>query len=355
MLYSREGSVDGGAELQATLLARTLAARGLDVAHIVYPIIDPAPLTPPCPTPVERRPASGGKPLHALRELFDVRSALSEANARAVIVRGSGGYVVPAALWCASHNRTFVFSASNDLDFDLKRPDRRQTTLRAYGTAARRARRLVVQTNQQAELARRAFPTQTPILIPSFAEPARPPRAKPAYFLWSDRLAPYKRPDKYLELAAALPETRFRMVVSETLETSAELRDRVHARAEALPNLDLVSRRPRAEALAELERAIAIVKTSEIEGMPNTFLEAWARGIPVLSLSVDPDRRIAERGAGLLAEGSTRRLIESARRLRDNPELRAALGNRGREFVREHHSPDMVAERWTELLAGLRG
>ncbi len=343
----------GGAEVQTVLLAKALAARGLDVAHVVYPTGDPVPLDPPSPTLVERRPPSDGRSLYRLRELFNIWSALSEADARIVVVRGSGGYVVPSATWCSRHDRAFVFAASNELDFDLRRPDRRRSNLRAYGRAVRRAERLVVQTQRQADLADQVFPALEPILIPSFAEPAEPVSGEPEYFLWSDRMTDYKRPEKFLELAAAMPEARFRMVASVTGETSDALRDRVYAAADSLPNVEVVPRRPRQEALAEVERAIAIVKTSEVEGMPNTFLEAWARSVPVLSLSVDPDDRIAEHGVGLLAGGSMERLIDDARRLQGDPELRAALGARGREFVRSHHSLDAVADRWAELLRGL--
>jgi glycosyltransferase involved in cell wall biosynthesis len=340
----------GGAEVQTVLLAKALAVRGLDVAHVVYPVGRPVPFDSPSPTLVERRATSEGLSFYRLRELIRIWSALSEADARIVVVRGSGGYVVPSATWCSRHRRAFVFAASNELDFDLQRPDRSRANLRAYGRAVRRARRLVVQTQRQADLANQVFPALEPILIPSFAEPAEPVSGEPEYFLWSDRMTDYKRPEKFLELAAAMPEARFRMVASVTGETSDALRDRVYAAADSLPNVEVLPRRPRHEALAEVERAIAIVKTSEVEGMPNTFLEAWARSIPVLSLSVDPDNRIAEHGAGLLAEGSMDRLIDSARQLQGDAELRAAIGARGREFVRAHHSLDAVADRWEELL-----
>ncbi len=354
-LYGRNGGADGGggAEMQTIMLARALAVRGLDVAHVVYPIPDPVPLEPPAPALVERRPTSGGSRFHPLREFIDIWPALSKADAQVVVVRGSGGYVVPAATWCSRHRRALVFAASNELDFDLERSDRRPSTLRAYGRAARRAQRLIVQTERQTELAREAFPSLEPIVIPSFAEPAERASAEPEYFLWSDRLTDYKHPEKYLELAAALPEAHFRMIALPTLETSAALRDRVEAAARSLPNLELLPRRSRPEALAEMERAIAIVKTSEVEGMPNTFLEAWARGVPVLSLSVDPDDRIAERGAGLLADGSMEHLIAGARQLQGDPEVRAAIGARGREFVRDHHSLNAVADRWTGILGEL--
>jgi len=351
-LYDRGAGEEGGggAELQTVLLAKGLAARGFDVAHIVHPLTDPAPLDPPAPTLIERRPESSGRRLHPLREVIDIWPALAEADARIVVVRGSGGYVVPASAWCRLRRRAFVLATSNELDFDLHRPDRRGATLRAYALGARRADRLVVQTQRQAELAGETFPGLEPIVIPSFAEPAPPARETPEYFLWSDRLTAYKRPELYLDLAAALPEVRFRMVASESDETTADLRDRVRRRAGLLPNVELLPRCSRPELLAELERAIAVVKTSEVEGMPNTFLEAWARAVPVLSYSVDPDDRIAEHGVGLLAQGSSERFLAAARELLGNPEMRAEIGAKGRAFVLAHHSADAVADRWAELL-----
>jgi glycosyltransferase involved in cell wall biosynthesis len=354
-LYGRHAGAlgGGGAELQTVLLARGLAARGFDVAHIVHPVADPLPLQPPSPTLVYRRPQSSGRRLHPAWEVVNVWRALSEADARVAVVRGSGGYVVPAATWCRLHRRALVLATSSDLDFDLQRGDRRRATVRAYGRAARRASRLVVQTGRQAQLARRAFPDLDPIVVPSFAEPAEPARGAPEYFLWTDRLTAYKRPESYLELAAAIPEARFRMIVSETDETGPELRRRVHARAAELANVELAPRRSRPQLLAELERAVAVVKTSEVEGMPNTFLEAWARAVPVLSLSVDPDGRIAEHGGGLVAGGSPERFAEQARTLWADSAMRSELGARGREFVRARHSLDSVADRWGTLIGEL--
>lgn len=354
-LYEHDAGATGGggAELQTMLLATNLATRGLDVAHIVYPLSDPRPLESPAPTLVSRNPWRENR-LHPVLELSDVWQALSKADARIVVVRGSGGYVVPAAAWCRFHKRTLVFAASNDLDFDLDRPDRRRATLRAYGLAARQARRLVVQTQRQAELAPQVFPALDPLLIPSFAQPAPP--ADPdeaAFFLWADRLTDYKHPEKVLDLAAALPEVPFRMVAPETAETSAELRGSVKARADALPNVELLSRRSREQLLADMARAAAVVKTSRVEGMPNTFLEAWSRGVPVLSLSVDPDQRIREHGVGLLAEGSMGRFVEQARQLWTDPALRAEIGARGRQFVATTHAPDVVTDRWAELLTAV--
>jgi glycosyltransferase involved in cell wall biosynthesis len=87
--------------------------------------------------------------------------------------------------------------------------------------------------------------------------------------------------------------------------------------------------------------------------MPNGFLEAWACGLPVLSLSVDPDSKIADNDIGVVAGGSMQRLIEAADGLWRDPELRNAVGDRARRYVQDVHSPEAVAERWVALLQEL--
>jgi glycosyltransferase involved in cell wall biosynthesis len=129
--------------------------------------------------------------------------------------------------------------------------------------------------------------------------------------------------------------------------------ERVEAAAERLPNLELLPPRPRSELLEEIRDAVAIVKTSRVEGMPNGFLEAWARGVPVLSLNVDPDGKIANNDIGVMADGSMERLIEAASSLWRDPELRTAIGERARRFVQDVHSPEAVADRWVALLEDL--
>jgi glycosyltransferase involved in cell wall biosynthesis len=341
----------GGAELQTALIARGLAREGLRSSIIVWPAEHRQQAIGAGPDVVERPSYAGAGFLGKLQETRHIWSGMGRADAAAYIFRGGGPQLTVAEAFCRLHRRKLVFSAANDLDFDFRRPDRTRTHLTLYRAALRRADLIVAQRREQADLAHAAGlgPVE---LIPSFAESAEPSLADPEAFLWIGRLVDYKRPMEYVRLAESLPRIRFRMAWFATNETRSELVRELQAAGGRLPNLELIGQVPRGELLELVGRSYAVVSTSRAEGMPNTFLEAWARGVPVISLDFDPDGRIDEKELGLVAD-SAAGLREAAEALARDPAHRSQLGGRGREYVRERHSPEPVARRWAEVLRGL--
>lgn len=256
------------------------------------------------------------------------------------------------ALFCRIRRRKLVFSAANDLDFDFDRPDRSRVQLRLYEWALPRADLIIAQRNEQLELAREAG--YGPLaMIRSSSAPAELSTAEPEAFLWVGRAVDYKQPLRFIKLTEAVPEARFWMVWFRTDETPPGLTEQIEDAGSRIPNLELVGQLPHAQSLERISQAIAIVSTSKAEGMPNVFLEAWARGVPVISLEYDPDGRIEELGLGLVAGGSDQRLAEAARTIWRDPKLRAEMGRRGHDYVVAEHSPDAVVSRWAQVLREL--
>ncbi len=344
----------GGAELQTTMLARALARHGLRVAHVVYRREYPAEVSQPGLELVEREPWAGRRGLRGkVAEAMRVWRALREADARLYVFRGGGAHLIAGAVFCVLHRRLLVLSTSNDLDFVFDRPDRSRWGQALYRAALRRSRSVIVQTAQQAELARESLRARTDVrVISSFAEQPEGsgPRAEPDAFLWAARVVAYKLPLCYVELARAVPEARFRMVAPWTSDTPRELLEQVQEAAAETPNLEFMPHQWRQEVLKLIDRSTAVVVTSRSEGMPNVFLEAWARGIPVVSLYFDPDGRIAGEGLGLFADGSWEAFVAAVRRLWSDPELRRQIGERARRYAAREHSPEVVGERWTAAL-----
>ena len=88
--------------------------------------------------------------------------------------------------------------------------------------------------------------------------------------------------------------------------------------------------------------------------MPNIFLEGWARGVPALALTHDPDGVIESRDVGWFAHGSKERLAELARAAWEKRRDQGAIAGRCRAYVHDEHSAGAVATRWRDAL-GLAG
>ncbi len=344
----------GGAEVQVAMLSAELAIRGLRVAHVVHPVEDLRPGGVAGLEVIERQPHHGeGGIAGPRREFRAVWASLAEADAEVYVIRKGGGHVIPAVAFCRLHRRKFVLSASNDLDFVFDRPDRSHKVLAMYRRALRHVDAVVVQSQAQIEMARANVRPSTEVeLIPSFAEAADPVTDSPDKFLWAGRLVDYKQPLRYLELARAVPEATFVMVGVPTSETSQELLSAVHAEANALPNVELLGAVPRSEILGLVERSAAIVSTSTYEGMPNVFLEAWARGVPALTLDFDPDGLVGD-GLGTAAGNDFSRFVEGAKSLWRDPGLRAEYGEAARRYVLRAHDLGIVANLWERLIRRL--
>jgi glycosyltransferase involved in cell wall biosynthesis len=289
-----------------------------------------------------------------LREAARVWRACSAADASVYIFRGGGPLLFVVSAFCRLRHRKLVFSAASDLDFEFDRRDRSRAQLTLYRRALPHADLIVTQRQEQLELARAAgFGPLT--MIRSSSQPAALTAQKPEAFIWIGRLVDYKRPLSFLRLAESVPEARFWAVWNVTDETRPELADEVESAAERIENLDVLGQLPHDELLDLIDRAVAVVSTSAAEGMPNVFLEAWARGVPVLSLEYDPDGKIESLGMGIVAGKSEERFIDAARSLWRDPKLRTKMGERGREYVLDEHSPPAVADRWAEMLRSMLG
>jgi glycosyltransferase involved in cell wall biosynthesis len=278
--------------------------------------------------------------------------ALSRADAATQVFRGANGALGVAAAWTRSHHRRLVFAGANNADFTLETGNGRldpRTLMYRAGLASTHA--VAVQSADQVRLARERFPDLRRIEeIPSFVEPAPDAGGGGEAFLWVSRLTEYKQPLLYADLAAAMPEAQFWMIPTksgapEYEETLAELR----RRERELPNLEILPQRRHEELQSLIGRAVAMVNTSSFEGMPNTWLEGWARGVPALTLSFDPDGRIARRGLGVSAQGSWDAFTAGARQLWDRRADRGGYGPAVRDYIADVHG-HRVAECWAEIL-----
>ena len=107
---------------------------------------------------------------------------------------------------------------------------------------------------------------------------------------------------------------------------------------------------------AAIRSAAVFLLCSEIEGMPNSLLEAMSLGLAVISTDCPcggPAEVIRDGENGLLIPvGATEALVSALRRLMTDEQLRERLG-RAAVRIRDTHAPDVAMKSWEIYLAGL--
>lgn len=169
------------------------------------------------------------------------------------------------------------------------------------------------------------------------------------FFLWVGRInQSNKRPHLFLDIAEALPESQF--VLIGLSDGEPEYETRIKQRAADLDNVRFTGPVDPDEIHTYYRDAIALVNTSNVEGFPNTFLEAWRYGTPVVSLSVDPNRFIdIEHGELLYADGNEQALIDTACQLSD-VEIRQSIGSESQEAFEATYEIGPVAKKYAEAI-----
>jgi glycosyltransferase involved in cell wall biosynthesis len=99
-------------------------------------------------------------------------------------------------------------------------------------------------------------------------------------------------------------------------------------------NVRLMGELSHSRTLEEIADSKALVSTSPMEGFPNVFIEAWACGIPVYSLLVDPGNVIEKEGLGVIAHGDPEIIIRALDEHRNSEEFT----RRSLEYVERNHA-----------------
>jgi glycosyltransferase involved in cell wall biosynthesis len=276
-------------------------------------------------------------------------TAIWRGNGSVVVQRNASIVTGLTAIAARLTRRPFIYSSANVMDFSFERVEPSRLKRWVYRLGIRLADELVVQNREQVQLAREKFGRDARV-ISSVAEPAAPRAATPDAFLWIGRLAAYKRPERYLDLAAAVPEARFRLLGVPTGPDGPRLAAELAERAQSLPNVELLEPRPRAELGPLYDEAVAVVNTADFEGMPNIFLEGWSRGVPALALTHDPDGTIVRERLGAFGNGDMADFARAARSLWAGREDQRKLAGRCIAYVRRQHSLDAAVRAWAAVL-----
>ena len=286
---SREVSLVGGAEMQQCHVARGLAALGFQVSMLCLDYGQP-PSVEIDGIWVHRlhKPDAGLPVLRFFHpRLTSYWNGMRAADADIYYHRGADMQIAVVAAFCRHYGKKSIFAGASNADFLPNQPwirYGRDKWLFEYGL--RRVDAVVVQNETQHQECRSHYDRDAALIRSCYPASAEAHADSRGSVLWVGTIRNIKSPERFIALARSVPEHRFTMIGGcggSDVEGKRYCED-IRSAASNVPNLTFLGFVHPQDVEAYFDRARVFVNTSDTEGFPNTFLQAWARGMPTVSL-----------------------------------------------------------------------
>jgi len=298
-VFARDSAIKlvGGAEVQQSILMRLFQRNGYRVSLVTLDFGQPQRAVVDGVTVYKTYRMDEGIPV--LRfvhpRLTSVWRALRDADADIYYQRSADLLTAVIGEYCRRHGRRSIYAAASDMDFVRGQQQIRFARDRwLYERGLAQVDRIVVQNQRQLESLRANYGRDATLIPSCYELPAGAQPGRGDAVLWVGTVHDYKRPELLLELARRLPKRRF-IMIGGSAAPGERLRpgyyEAIRDAAACLPNVEFKGFQPLEEVERWYDRGRVLVNTSVYEGMPNTFLQAWARGIPTVA-TVDVGARV---------------------------------------------------------------
>lgn len=344
----------GGAEVQHTIAATSLAKAGYKVSFVSLDFGQSDAVCHDGVTVYKSHVPTGGLPVlrFIYPRLFNTWQAMKRANAD-IYLQPCAGYLTGVIVaFCKVHGRKSVFVGASDTDFipsKLRLSGFRDKFF--YNWGLKNCSGVIAQTEKQKLLCEQNYGTGAEVIPNAYAPPLPRPNNRKDYVLWVGSIRSVKRPDRFIQIAKACPDINFRMIGGPTGDGPEPIAyyEQIKAEAATVPNLEFLGYLPFDVAEEHFDHASVFVNTSEFEGFPNTFLQAWSRGIPTVS-TFDPN--VSEQGV-FWKVGDVTEAITAIRELVCNQEASAKYASHSLAYFSAHHCVEANVVRYGKFFSGL--
>lgn len=359
-----EPGITGGAELQQGLLAEELRKNGYEVSFIVpdvgqksHEVINGIEFFKLLPSgfTVKRNISIGRRLYLYCLAPYLIWNRLNRAQSDIYFEKMVGESSALVALFARFKRRKYIYCVSADSEVDgtgIK--DKNFLFAQLTKLAIRNANCIVVQSEYQQKLLKGNF-NKNGILIKNmcFSPDNISEKEEPPIVAWAARIEKPKQPELFLELARAMPDVRFRMIggPASLPEQQQHFKD-IEESAARVSNIELTGFVPYHQVNQYFDSASIFINTSSVEGFPNTFLQAWSRQVPVVSLNIDPDEIICRYSLGFHSK-TFKQMVRDVRLLIDDEPLRRRMGENGRRYVEREHDVKKIAKQYMDLFERL--
>lgn len=226
-----------------------------------------------------------------------------------IIHRDSSSFGLPGLLYCLIMKKKFILQTAHDKDFEITfsffRPRQSAENLIKKWLLSYSSE-IIVQTNDQLKKCQHISKQKLVHVMKNAVVLSeirtRPLNPREICIIWVANIKPDKNLQKFIELARHFTEQHeFRFIVVGKCYGDKNS-EKMLLEIANTANMTYLGEVSQAQVLKEIEESDFLCNTSLKEGFPNTFLQAWSLGKPVISTHVDPDNVIRRFGLGIVNE-----------------------------------------------------
>ena len=338
----------GGAELQFSIISKKLLEKNYEVHFIVKDLGQPKNMV------VDQMNIHsvnfkylGGSKYTLLLDWFRMFRVLKNIDADYYLIKTPRHLLLLVGIFGKIFNKKIIFIGQIDYDANLKLLNKHDKwiSILFYRVGLLMANYVIAQNSFQFRGFIYNFRRKTCKISNVISFPASQEVSPKKYILWVGNDLPKKHPEIFLELAENLPEYEFQMILSTRI---TEASNRIEMRAKKISNLNFIGYVPFNNIQQYFDSSVLFIGTSEMEGFPNTYLQAWQSKTPVVSLYIDPDNIIVNYNLGLISY-TFENLCHDVKKLMIDKTLRNELANNSCKYVNNLHSSDFILNKYDNL------
>ncbi|MEM7100811.1 MAG: glycosyltransferase family 4 protein [Pseudomonadota bacterium] len=351
--------LQGGAELQLDLLSRGLSESDFKVTYICRDRGTGFTDNPVTVIGLKIAPivAKVFYPYQILLAGKLIRT-LDRLNPDVIITRVASAFTGVCAYFGRSRDIPVVWHVANITDLiPPKRKLDRTYPMHMLNNAAmkygiRRVSHIVAQAQYQDDLLKELFGRTADVIIPNFFPPmtaASAEKSSTSTVLWVANLKPKKRPEDFIWLAQQFLHVSNVEFVMVGRSDPSEYQLKLQALIDDTRNLTYLGEVPVQKVNQLMAQACIFVNTSDVEGFPNTFIQAWMNQLPVVTLSFDPDSVLVDNTLGFCS-GSKEQMRKDVTYLLENKADAKLMGERADAHAQAHHSIESNLSAYMSLI-----
>jgi len=342
----------GGAEAQFTTIGAALTNYGIDV-HFIVDDFGQADTLKMNSIFIHRVSMKyfGGSKWKLLFEWINLFRCLKKIDADIHLLKIPKDLLIPIGIYCKLYKKKLILVGQSDKDVDIRLLLRLQNKIAVslYRIGLCFVDSAIAQTSVQLKGFEK-MNISSKLIRNVITLPFDKQIHKKKTILWVGNGTPNKQPDLFVNLTRKFPEYIFKMILADGKLNNLD--EKYRTIEKEITNFEYLGFVPFSKIHFFFGQANLLINTSIREGFPNIFLQAWQFETPVISLCVDPDNVISNRGLGRVS-GNIENMCKDIREITEDNELRQEMGINARRYIIEKHSLGVIVPQYVKLFDDL--